>query len=196
MPKPKKDKAMAQVAALGPTRERLAHAAGEYREQDALPDEGKAHLAGAKAKITVVTDWPIKILHDRCLLGGPRKDEELNDARFDVAERLYTHWFHGRLDPLGSRDYRQPYSGAGAGFSIMPATERQAFHRSAFRKAMEALCTPNDRVALVTVQVVIDERPVIEVGQRITGRAQEQQARAVATEYLIDGLDRLIEHWR
>jgi hypothetical protein len=81
------------------------------------------------------------------------------------------------------------------GFAIMPATERQAAHREAWRKAMKALCTPNDRVALVTIQVVIDEHPIASVGQRITGRAQEQQARAVATEYLIDGLDRLRAHW-
>lgn len=186
---------MPQVVVIEPTPERLAHAAGQYRTQDALPDEGKAHLAGAKAKIIVVTDWPVKILHDRCLLGGPRRDEELNDARHQAAERLYAHWYNGRLNPLGSRDYRQPYSGAGTGFALMPATERQAANREAWRKAIKALCTPNDRVALVTVQVVIDECPIVTAGQRITGRAQEQQARAVAIEYLIDGLDRLREHW-
>jgi hypothetical protein len=196
MPKPrKKEKAMAQPAVIQPTPERLAHAAGEYHTQDAVADEGRAHLAGGKPQITVVTDWPIKMLHDRCLLGGPRKDEELNDARHQAAERLYAHWYNGRLNPLGSRDYRQPYSGAGTGFALMPATERQAYHREAWRKAIMALCTPNDRVALVTIQVVIDECPVVLVGQRITGRAQEQQARAVATEYLIDGLDRLRVHF-
>lgn len=183
---------MPQVVVIEPTPERLIHAAGHYREQDALPDKGKAHLAGAKVKITVVTDWPVKMLHDRHLLG---KTDEDNDARHGAAERLYAHWYNGRLNPLGSRDYRQPYSGAGAGFAIMPATERQAYHRQAFRDAIKALCTPNDRVALVTIQVVIDEAPVVSVGQRITGRADAAQARAIATEYLIDGLDRLRVHF-
>lgn len=196
MPKSrKKEKPMPQVVVIEPTPERLARAAGEYRTQDAIPDEGTAHLAGAKAKITVVTDWPVKILHDRCLLGGSRKDEDLNDARFAAAERFYAHWYNGRLNPLGSRDYRQPYSGAGTGFALMPATERQAAHREAWRKALMALCTPNDRVALVTIQVVIDECPIATAGQRITGRSDAAQARAVATEYLTDGLDRLREHW-
>jgi len=177
---------------MEPTPQRLAHADGNYRRQDALPDEGRAHLAGNKAQITVVTDWPIKILHTRHLLG---KTDEENDQRFDAAERFYAHWYNGRLNPLGSRDYRQPYSGGSDAFPIMPALERQAFHRECWRKAVKALCTPNDRVALVTIQVVIDEQPVTMVGQRITGRAQEQQARAVATEYVIDGLDRLRAHW-
>jgi len=44
----------------GPTPERLAHANGEYRIQDGLPDEGKAHLAGATPRIVVVSDWPAR----------------------------------------------------------------------------------------------------------------------------------------
>lgn len=182
----------AEATGERPTPERLARAGGEHRVQDGIPDHGTAHLAGAKPRIVVVSDWPIKMLHDRHLLG---KSDEDNDARHEAAERFYAHWFLGQLHPLGSRDYRKPYSGGSDAFPLMPAGDVPIYHRERWRQAVKALCTPNDRVALVTIQVVIDEAPIVTVGRRITDRTDPAQARAVATEYVIDGLDRLRAHW-
>lgn len=138
----------------------------------------------------VVADWPIARLHRAKLIGKG----EVAHFRLEAAERLYAHWYHGRLLPLGSRDYRKPYSGGSdAAFAVMPATERQAFHRNRYREA--DACLGGDRIAAVTRAIVLDEKEPVEVGRVVTGRQQEQQARAVAIEYLIDGLDRLRPMW-
>lgn len=103
--------------------------------------------------------------------------------------------------PLGSRDYRKPYSGTSQRFALLPAAERREHARRKWRQAdaMFRSFGPGgrsyDRVGLTTHAVVIEEKPLAEIGMLMTGRRHEAQARAVAIEMLIDGLDRLIGLW-
>lgn len=161
------------------TPERLDKAGGAYEVSEDPPGRQR------------MVDWPLQRLYRAGAFGAP--DDRRAQLRHAAGEALYRHWYYGGLLRLGSRDYRQPYSGKGDAFAVMPATERQAYHRSKWRLADAAL--GGDRVASVTRAIVIDEKEPVIVGKVITGRQQEQQARAVAIEYLIDGLDRLRQHW-
>jgi hypothetical protein len=130
-----------------------------------------------------VQDWPVA----RLRLGKHDHDHE---RRRDAAERLYAHYYHANMNPVGSRDYRQPFAGVTGAFPIMPANERQAYHRDAYRKARKTL--GSDRIALATFLIVCEEHSVVEVGwQLCPDRQNVSQVRAVAIEMLIDGLDRL-----
>lgn len=137
-------------------------------------------------------DWPVKMLFDMGLLGATDQGAP-GWKRKDAGERYYTHWHRSRMSPLGARDYRQPFAGVTGAFPVMPATEQQAYHRRAFREAFKALGM--DRIGRATSMIVLEEIAPAEVGLCLTDRNNEGQARAVAIEMLIDGLDRLIAHW-
>ena len=142
-----------------------------------------------------LADAPLLRLYGAGAFGSLVRDDTRAKAtqRRDAGEKLYAHWYYGRMFPLGSRDYRKPYSGSGDGFAIMPQTERQAFHRIRWREADE--CLGSDRTAVVTRAIVIEEREPLDVGMIVSNRKDRAQARAVAIEWLIDGLDRLRKLW-
>lgn len=146
---------------------------------------------GQFVEVQELTDWPLERLYKAGLLGS---NKELAYQRHDAGTRLYAHWYHGRLFQLGSRDYRKPHTGSSDAFPIMPQTEREAFHRQKWRQA--DACLGSDRIAMVTRAIVIDEKEPVAIGRVVTGRQHEAQARAVAIEFLIDGLDRLRKLWK
>jgi hypothetical protein len=150
---------------------------------------------GATLETQRLVDAPLLRLYGAGMLGSLARDDSRGTAvqRRDAGEKLYAHWYYGRMFPLGSRDYRKPYSAAGDGFAIMPQTERQAFHRIRWREADE--CLGSDRTAVVTRAIVIEEREPLDVGMIVSNRKDRAQARAVAIEWLIDGLDRLRNLW-
>jgi hypothetical protein len=145
-----------------------------------------------------LSDWPLERLYRagafRGRSGDAETDKRIAYLRNEAGQQLYAHWYHGRLFPLGSRDYRKPYSGGSDNFAIMPQTERQVFHRNRWREA--DACLGSDRTARVTRAIVLDEKEPVAVGRIITGRNDAAQARAIAIEMLIDGLDRLRVLWK
>lgn len=169
---------------LSATPERMAKDGEPFRCIDTVDE------LGANVETQQLTASPLDRLYRT---GGLGADEDIATARHEAGQQLYAHWYWGRLFALGSRDYRQPARGSGDSFAIMPATERQAYHRMKWRQADAEL--GGDRIASVTRSIVLDEREPVDVGRIITGRNHEQTARAIAIEYLIDGLDRLRALW-
>jgi hypothetical protein len=75
----------------------------------------------------------------------------------------------------------------------LPASERAAWHREAFRRAQVAL--GRDRIATVTALVVLNEVSATAAAAAVTTRGRAEQLQAIGVEYLCDGLDRLAAHF-
>jgi hypothetical protein len=185
---------------------RIAHERGRRDHLSATPER----MAKTEAKFDSIattdergrtwepqrlTDWPLRRLFNAGAFGNGSKEKiHAANQRFAAGERYYRHWFHGRSFPLGSRDYRKPHIGTSNDpYSIAPSQERVESHRSHFRDAEEKL--GGDRIAIVTRAIVLEEKDPTQVGIIISGRIDKAQARAVAVEMLIDGLDRLRWFW-
>lgn len=166
------------------TVERLLHAPIAEEVLETAP----GHTAALVIKIT---DAPLELLYVTGSLG--KRDSHDALSRRSVARRLYEHWYHSNMSPMGTRDYRKPYSGGGDAFAIMPMSERQAMHRMHFRRAMEALGP--GRIGQAVVCIVIEEQRPAETGKSMTGRNDKTACSAVAIEFLCEGLDRLRELW-
>jgi hypothetical protein len=87
-------------------------------------------------------------------------------------------------------------SGGGSGSAGMPVSEWQADERRKFRVGWNALIDvingrANHVIRCYVDDIVLHESDPEAVGRRLSGRAQAQQARAVAIEFLKLGLDRL-----
>ena len=171
---------------LSATPERMAKVNEPFSSIKSVDDHGKT------IETQELGDWPLSRLYKSGALG---RDPDIAKKRHDAGEDYYKHWFHAKLFPLGSRDYRKPYTGANLDpYSIAPSQERAEHHRQKWREAEKLLNLGQivpDRVSRATHYIVIDEMEPAKVGRIITARKHEQQARAVAIEYLIDGLDRL-----
>lgn len=125
----------------------------------------------------VFDQWPLKRLHAR---------GHITHVEFEAGRRYYEHWYHSGLSPIGAVDLGK----VGQGSEPKPGmavSERQAYHRRAYRQGVAAL----DEFRVYVDGIVLREEDPEVVGKRFTGRTQTQQSRAIAIEMLKLGLKRL-----
>lgn len=181
---------------MSATPERMAKTNEPFQSKLSWDDEGKS------AETQIASQSPLERLHKAGALDGRNNDDALGNARFNAGEKYYGFWYFGELFPLASRDYRKPYTGSSDRFALLPAAERREHCRRKWREADQMfrshgpLGLSHDRPGIVTHYIVIDEMPLAEVGWIVSRYRDQAQARAVATEFLIEGLDRLVELWR
>ena len=77
-------------------------------------------------------------------------------------------------------------------FGAMPATERQADARQRVRKARSVIGTYLDGIV---IDILIDERALLDTGRKHFGRRDGPQARASATDAFKIGLEMLADHY-
>ncbi len=152
----------------GPTPERMAKA-------------GEAFEVGQSGMITL-RDSPLEWMERRGVIPT---------NLYNVGSKYRHHWhFAGLLPPVGSIDLNRVFASTGGNVG-MPASESQAHHRQQYRAAQEAL---GMIVGRVLDNVICLECSLVDAG-RICGWKDEKQARAVATAYVRDGLERLRAMW-
>lgn len=119
---------------------------------------------------------------------------KLTRAQGLAAEKFYKHWHAGgMIERIPSIDLDRVFGGEG--FSVMPRSDNEAFHRNRYRKAREMILEKNGMLAFwVLEQVVCHERPFTEVGA-IFGHKNRTRAAQVAFDLLLPPLNLLCDEW-
>ena len=152
----------------GPTPERLAKA-------------GEAFEVGQSGMVTL-RDSPLEWMERRRVI---------STSLYNVGSKYRHHWhYSGMLPKVGSVDLNRVFGGIGGNVG-MPSSESQAHHRQQYRNAQEEL---GMLVGRVIDNVVCLEFSLVDAG-RLCGWKDEKQARAVATAFVRDGLERLRLMW-
>lgn len=160
--------------------------------EDATPErlnkagEDVATLEGVR----YLADTPLQRLYNR---GALSRDPAMNARLFDAGEKFYRDWYLSGMETLAAQDITRQGSGDGCA-SGMPASERQAIHRQAWRKANEKLGARYRKV--VELVVLEGNTDLVAVGKDVSGYAKRETARAVGLDRLIGGLEILEEHYR
>lgn len=153
---------------LGPTPERIAKA-------------GEAFEVGHHGTITL-RDSPLEWLERRGLI---------SPSQYNTGAKYRHHWhFSGMLPNIGTIDLNRVFVGNGGNVG-MPSSESQAHHRQQYRAAQEQVGL---QIGRLLDNIICLEFSVVDAG-RIAGWKDEKQARAVATELLRVGLDKLHKLW-
>jgi hypothetical protein len=153
---------------LGPTPERIAKA-------------GEAFEVGHHGTITL-RDSPLEWLERRGVITA---------SQYNTGAKYRHHWhFSGMLPNIGTIDLNRIFAGNGGNVG-MPSSESQAHHRQQYRAAQEAV---GMQIGRLLDNIICLEFSVVDAG-RIAGWKDEKQARAVATELLRVGLDKLRTMW-
>lgn len=157
---------------------------GEGKQID--PKTGRAETVTFQR----LMDWPLKRL-----ARDPEAQKRISKECFEAGETFYQHGFLGGIlaAPRGV-DLNSAGGGYNGGMPI-PPVESAYRHREEFRGALAALGGTKDRVGTLTGMVVLQEIDLVEAGRAVFGRQDKAQARALAMEYLRDGLDRLRQHF-
>ena len=154
--------------APGPTPERMAKA-------------GEAFDVGHHGIITF-RDSPVE---------WARRREILSEGQYAAATKLRHHWYHAGLsDRIGSLDLNRVFS-SDHGNPGMAVSEQQAHHRQQYRAAQQAM---GQRIGSLVDNIVCREMQFVDAGQKM-GWRDYKQARAVAQEFLREGLDVLRRLW-
>lgn len=111
-----------------------------------------------------------------------------------AAEKLYKHWhMGGMVERIPSVELDKVFGGDG--FSLMPASENQAFHRDRYRKAKAKVEFELGGLSFWTLeQIVCYEKSFTEVGA-IWGHKGRTRAAQVAHAILIPSLNLLAREW-
>lgn len=170
MPEPPKKKA----DIITPTPERMAKMGENFIQ--AKTKEGDAYV--------VARDAPLESLHGK---------KVLDSRQYDAGKKFYSHWYRAGLNErFAALNLASGVFGAGSFAGGMPATEDQAFHREAYRKAVQHL---GMKTSSLVQLIVCHDKALVEVGRDLLGWANDPQARAAATERLKDALDRLADFY-
>jgi hypothetical protein len=152
----------------GPTPERLAKA-------------GEAFEVGHHGTITL-RDSPLEWLERRGVI---------TSSQYNTGTKYRHHWhFSGMLPNIGTIDLNRIFAGNGGNVG-MPSSESQAHHRQQYRLAQAEV---GMQIGRLLDNIICLEFSVVDAG-RIAGWKDEKQARAVATELLRVGLDKLKAMW-
>lgn len=168
-----------------PTRERMARAGDNF-------EVGGDARTG---KVIRIMDAPLDRMRSRRMI-GPKEYEALNKYRI--------HWWHAGMSghlrsPELDRIFTDPLASSG-----MASSERQAHHRSQFRKARALFDTPDSRASETTenhkMLIVLDNVLLSEQSLEIAGYAigckSRYRARKRSKELLCKAADILVNHWR
>lgn len=157
------------------------HCSAIVLESGKCSDCGR-HVVLPPRQRVVYSEWPLKRLHAK---------EILTDIEFQAGELFYAHWYNSGQSPLGGGGMERVDRSADPNVG-MPTSMRQAWHREQYRKGVQAM----GMIFSVFVEAIVcrEEEPE-EIGRRIKGRKDRAQARAVAIEYLRDGLGLLAKEY-
>lgn len=139
----------------------------------------------------VVLPEPVRVAYDQWPLKRLYATGILARTQYHAGLRYYEHWYGSGLSPMGAIDMNR-VGGSTEPSVGMPVSLRQAEHRKFYREAEEAL---GPEFSPYVNAIVLQEQEPAMVGRRLTGRAAEPQARAVAIEFLKAGLDRLAKEF-
>lgn len=121
------------------------------------------------------------------------KREIITGRQYAALHKFRHHWYHGGVAPtVGSIDLNRVFSSDHGSYGTMPASERQAFHRGQYRKAVQQL---GIRMSMIVEKFVCLDQPIVAVGHAL-GWAHPMQARAAATALLVEAADKLADLWK
>jgi hypothetical protein len=163
----RKKAARVPVDVVMPTAERMAHA-------------GRDFLRGDTGTITL-RDSPFERLEARGVL---------TDRQVTAGTKYRTHWHRGGLQAHFSAVRMDGVFG-GEGLKGLPSSEVALHHREQYRVAVQDLGV---KLSLVVEDICCREIEPADVGRKL-GWNSDPQGRAVATELLKEGLDRLCKLW-
>ena len=152
-----------------PTPERLRRAGGDFERGDT-------------GRITM-RDNPLERAFARRVISR---------EQYSAAQKYRHHWYHAGLsDPLQSLDLNRIFATDLGGFSGMPHSENQLFHRQRYREAVQAIGKIGSHVLDWAVCRDIE---LAEFGYAL-GWSSRAQAYAAAVERMKMALDGLCKLW-
>ena len=152
-----------------PTPERLRRAGGDFERGDT-------------GRITM-RDNPLERAFARRVISR---------EQYSAAQKYRHHWYHAGLsDPLQSLDLNRIFATDLGGFSGMPHSENQLFHRQRYREAVQAIGKIGSHVLDWAVCRDIE---LAESGYAL-GWSSRAQAYAAAVERMKMALDGLCKLW-
>jgi hypothetical protein len=159
----------------GPTAERLQKAQGAFT----IGDDKQG------TRIYHFHDSTLDRLYSRLARQAKGRGEE-DGIRQEYAALLKyrVHWHNGGLEPsIGSVDLNRIFASDPASMSGMPKSERQAFHRQMYRKAVEELGW-KERILLENVVCAEQELKIAgwSIGRFVTRRDAREGAQKILRE--------------
>jgi Domain of unknown function (DUF6456) len=116
----------------------------------------------------------------------------INQEQYSAAQKFRHHWYHaGLADRLMSLDLDRVFAVDVSGFSGMPKSEGQAFHRQRYREAVQLVGKIGSHVL---DSAVCREIGFEQIGYSL-GWGSRAQAYAAAVERMKAALDQLWELW-
>jgi hypothetical protein len=117
----------------------------------------------------------------------------LDGRQYDAGKKFYLHWYRAGLNErFAALNLSSGVFGGDAAPMGMPASEAQAFHREAYRSAVQRL---GIKLEALVVRIACRDQFPAQVGRELLGWSNDAQGRAAATEMLKLALDILIEHY-
>lgn len=114
--------------------------------------------------------------------------------QFEAGDRFREDWYNSGLMPTSSRDLERIGSGFGTRAPAFLASERRAAAADRYKAAEQALGPQLSAIVNACVHASAGVT-VVELGQRLFGRRNANEARAAFVETLKIGLDRLDAHY-
>jgi uncharacterized protein DUF6456 len=112
--------------------------------------------------------------------------------QYSAGQKYRHHWYHAGLsDPLVSLDLSRVFAGDLGGYTAMPKTESQLFHRQRYREAVTAVGKIGSHVL---DWAVCRELELDQIGNGL-GWTTRAQAYAAAVERMKAALDDLCRLW-
>lgn len=118
-----------------------------------------------------------------------RRTGSITEGQHTAGKRYYADWYAAGLAPLGAFDYTRPIVDGASPKGDSDYRSSASFRWNAARKAMGGF------LAAVVDPVVLSEQPVESAGRAVSGRADRREARAVAMDRLLGGLDVLCKSY-
>jgi Domain of unknown function (DUF6456) len=116
----------------------------------------------------------------------------VSPEQYSAGQKYRHHWYHAGLsDPLESLDLSRVFASDLGGYSRMPKTENQVFHRQRYREAVTAVGKIGSHVL---DWAVCREVELEQVGNSL-GWGTRAQAYAAAVERIKAALDELCRLW-
>ena len=116
----------------------------------------------------------------------------ITSGQYNAGIKYRHHWFRAGLsDPIGSIDLNRVFASDLGGFSGMPKTEAQAFHRQQLREANEEIGINGRKV----MEYAVCAETSLEVAGNMIGWDSKAAAIVAATERMKAALDGLRKLW-
>ena len=164
-----------------PTPERMAKAGSDF-------ETGGDERTG---KVIRIMDSPLDRMARPRFVNGQKYDPMINGREYEALNKLRIHWWHANLSGSPrSADLNRVWA-SDMHFSQMPKSEREAHHRSQYRKAMALFSHVR---GIVVTNALFSELPLHLCVPRI-GRHSEYRSREAAKRELVGAADQLRKHW-